>query len=124
MFGAIIFREVSDREPLPGETWYCQDWQCPAWMECEHHHGRSYEYAAMLEVRNGSPPLLRPDRPPHATTCQHFRRDKPRAWLKGWCEPYDGSWCCVGCEAPECPRAPSTVTPFRRPAIDGPAPPA
>ena len=112
MFGAIIYREHSNREPEPGEEWLCETWACPSWMQCRHHIGRSYEYAAMLEARNGMPACLRIDLAPFAKQCHHFELDRPREWLKGWCSPMGGSSICPGCAAPECPNQVGGVVPF------------
>jgi hypothetical protein len=119
MFGQILERPGLDAAPSEGQPFYCEDWQCPAHWECEHHFGRSYAYVAMVPwwepidgpARNrDKTPFYTPERPPFAAQCRHFRRDKPRDWLLGHCEPplRHGAqvvWCCVGCGMPECPRA-------------------
>lgn len=112
MFGIIVLPPVADREPMPGEFWQCQDWQCPTWKSCERHHGRSLEYTAMQSPEDRRFSLLTPAR--FGASCKHYRRDKPRDWLKGWCNSMDGKTACPGCDAPECVHAPSTVVPFRR----------
>jgi hypothetical protein len=103
MFGAIIYREVADRPPRPGEKWNCQDWECPSWYKCRHHHGRSYDYVAMLEPRNGKPPLLRPGRGSGESQCLWFQYDEPREWNARMCCPKLGTEDCPGCDTPECP---------------------
>lgn len=113
MFEVFVTRRVLQSPPKDGRFW-CEDWSCPARAECEHHFGRSYDYAAMLDhddPRRSKLPKYRPKRPPYGI-CQHFKRDVPREWLRGWCEPLSKHWCCTGCAAPECPRAPTNVVPF------------
>jgi hypothetical protein len=112
MSSEVMVRPGYGEEPDWTKPFWCEDWQCPAWAECEHHFGRSYAYAAMIpwwEAKLADKtPYHTPARPPFGP-CQYFRRDIPREWLKGWCEPQDKSWCCIGCNLPECPRAPSNV---------------
>lgn len=114
MFGEMLFRPGSGLVKAPDAPFYCDDWSCPASGVCEHHFGRSYAYAAMIVWWDGKDktPFFTPTRPPFSATCEHFRRDKPREWLKGWCSTADTV--CPGCEAPECPNAPSNVTTIAR----------
>jgi hypothetical protein len=97
----ILYREVAKRNPTANEQWYCQDWQCPSWNECRHHHGRSYAYAAMLQDDDGGPPLLQPERNKGADYCKFYEYDNPRQWLNGWCSTAHKD--CAGCRVPECP---------------------
>lgn len=82
--GGVIFRDRSrsgaDAEALiaAGKKWLCQDWRCPAHNSCAKHWGRSREYAAMADYRGA---LVWPERDDDADGCEHYVRDKPRAWL-------------------------------------------
>ena len=115
----VMIRPGFNLTAAPSGPFYCEDWRCPARNECERHFGRSYAYAAMISWTDGKDktPFFTPDRPPFAAQCQHFRRDRPRDWLRGNCEPplqhgEQRVWCCTGCEMPECPRPTNVVQLF------------
>ena len=107
MFEVIFLPPVADRNPEQGESWKCQDWQCPNWMSCARHHGRSYEYAAMVDPDQRTYSLLTPDR--WGDYCDFYQRDRARSWLEGWCKPMMGKGECPGCGAPECEKAAPAV---------------
>lgn len=110
----ILVRPSFEKSPPVGTRFYCEDWQCPALDSCARHFGRSYAYAAMVQWADSedATAYFTPERAPFADQCQHYEMDRPRKWMRGWCEPLNGSWCCVGCSLPECPRALRKVVPF------------
>lgn len=108
----LLVRPHFDRPPPRGAEFHCEDWQCPQWMRCKHHFGRSYAYAAMLDSEANAVLTFTPYRAAFEHQCNYYELDKPRTWLAGWCEPLSRNWSCTGCDLPECPRRKSAVVPL------------
>jgi hypothetical protein len=57
---------------------YCDDWQCPAWISCARHIGRSREYAAM---KVPEPKTKKFGRAADEEFCADYQFDTPKAWM-------------------------------------------